>query len=65
MRSLLIFIGGFFLGLIISELVGLFGYLLYDQTIGMKFFPAIFGIMLVALDSFYRRKSRKHTYLSF
>jgi hypothetical protein len=58
MRTMLIFITGFALGLILTELINIFGFLLYDQTIGLKFFPILIGIGLAGIDFILRRKSR-------
>jgi hypothetical protein len=58
MRTLLIFITGFVLGLILTELINIFGFLLYDQTIGLKFFPILMGVVLAFIDFLLRRKSK-------
>lgn len=58
MRTLLIFITGFALGLILTELINIFGFLLYDQTIGLKFFPIFLGGGLAGIDLLLRRKSK-------
>ncbi|WHZ05476.1 DUF5957 family protein [Neobacillus sp. YX16] len=58
MRTLQIFITGFILGLILAELINIFGFLLYDQTIGLTFFPILMGVGLACLDLLVRRKSK-------
>ncbi|NWQ41507.1 hypothetical protein MLOOGBEN_12470 [Bacillus sp. EB106-08-02-XG196] len=58
MRTLLIFITGFVLGLILTELINIFGFLLYNQTIGLKFFPILMGIGLAGMDFQLRWKSK-------
>ncbi|MBY0147331.1 DUF5957 family protein [Neobacillus niacini] len=64
MRVVLLFITGFVLGLITTEVINIFGFLLYDQTIGLKFLPLLFGIMLAAIDFMFRRKSNLPNYKS-
>lgn len=64
MRTLLIFITGAVLGFILAEVVGIFSYLLYDQTIGLKFFPFLLGAVLVGLDWLLQRKTKTTIYKS-
>lgn len=64
MRSFFIFITGAILGFIIAEVVGVFGYLLYDQTIGVKFFPFLLGAVLGGIDIILRKKSNTPMYKS-
>jgi hypothetical protein len=58
MRILFIFITGFVLGLLLTEVINIFGFLLYDQTIGLEFFPIFMGVGLACLDFLLRRKSK-------
>jgi hypothetical protein len=62
MRTLFIFIGGLFIGFLLSELVRIFSYLLYDAAVGLKFFPILLGIILVGVDFLLRRKTKMPTY---
>jgi hypothetical protein len=64
MRVLLIFITGFVLGLILTKVINIFGFLLYDQTIGNKLLPLLMGIVLAGLDLLLRRKSKLPNYKS-
>lgn len=64
MRSFFIFITGAVLGFILAEIVGVFGFLLYDQPIGLKFFPILFGAVLVGIDIVLRKKSKAPIYKS-
>ncbi|MDM5327206.1 DUF5957 family protein [Neobacillus sp. CF12] len=64
MRVLLLFFTGFVLGLLLTEVINIFGFLLYDQTIGIKFFPIIMGIVLAGIDLLLRRKSKLPNYKS-
>ncbi|MDF2857826.1 MAG: hypothetical protein K0Q87_3677 [Neobacillus sp.] len=62
MRQILIFFTGSIIGLILSEVVGVFGYLLYDQVIGLKFVPLLFGILLVGLDFLISHKPKRQSF---
>jgi hypothetical protein len=64
MRVLLLFVTGFVLGLLLTEVINIFGFLLYDKTIGIKFFPIIMGIVLAGIDLLLRRKSNLPNYKS-
>jgi len=64
MRVVLLFITGCVLGLITMEVINIFGFLLYDQTIGLKFLPLLFGIVLAVLELMIRRKSNLPNYKS-
>jgi hypothetical protein len=64
MRTLLIFVTGFVLGLLLTEVINIFGFLLYDQTIGLKVFPVLMGIVLAGIDFLLRRKSNLPNYKS-
>ena len=64
MGTLLIFVTGFVLGLLLTEVINIFGFLLYDQTIGLRFFPILFGIVLAGIDLLLRRKSNLPNYKS-
>jgi hypothetical protein len=64
MRSFLIFVTGAVLGFIIAEIIGVFAYLLYAQTIGMKFFPLFLGALLVGIDIVLKKKSKSPIYKS-
>jgi hypothetical protein len=55
-------IGGLIGGIVLSELVGMIGYLLFDRAVGLRFLPiylavACAGIALLA-DSLIRSRSR-------
>jgi hypothetical protein len=64
MRTFLIFVIGFVLGLLLTEVINIFGFLLYGQTIGIKFFPLLMGIVLAGMDLLLRRKSKLPNYKS-
>lgn len=43
-------IGGFFVGLLLSQVIGMAGLLLFDQAVGIKFLPiytAVAGTLIV------------------
>ena len=56
MRTFLIFVTGFVLGLLLTEVINIFGFLLYDQTIGFKFFSILMGSVLAGMDILLHRK---------
>jgi hypothetical protein len=64
MRTFLIFVTGFVLGLLLTEVINIFGFLLYDQTIGFKFFSILMGIVLAGIDLLLHRKSKLPNYKS-
>ncbi|MFP7296605.1 DUF5957 family protein [Neobacillus niacini] len=64
MRTSLIFITGFVLGFILTELINIYGFLLYDQTISLTFFPIIMGAFLTGMDLLLRRKSKHPNFKS-
>lgn len=42
---LLSMIGGFLLGILLSELIGILGYLVLGKAVGMKFLPVILALV--------------------
>jgi Family of unknown function (DUF5957) len=64
MRVILIFVTGFVLGLLLTEVINIFGFLLYGQTIGIKLFSLLMGIVLAGMDLLLRRKSTLPNYKS-
>ncbi|MEH7012493.1 DUF5957 family protein [Neobacillus niacini] len=64
MRTILMFITGFILGLLLTEMINIYGFLLYDQTIRLKFFPILLGIVLSVIDLLLGRKSKLPNYKS-
>ncbi len=42
---LLSMIGGFLLGILLSELIGILGYLILGKAVGMKFLPVILALV--------------------
>ena len=42
---LLSMIGGFLLGILLSEIIGILGYLVLGKAVGMKFLPVILALV--------------------
>lgn len=59
-------IGGIIAGLLLSELVGVVGFLLFDDPAGVRFLPVVLGILgavvLPVLDAWSRRVSRQSSH---
>lgn len=56
---LLALAGGLVFGFVISELIGIIGFLAFDRTAGLQFFPIYTAILSAgAAYVFLRRKSR-------
>jgi uncharacterized membrane protein YeaQ/YmgE (transglycosylase-associated protein family) len=55
-------IGGIIAGMLLSELIGVVGFLLFDDPVGVRFLPVILGIVgavaLPVLDTWARRTPR-------
>ncbi len=64
MRTVLIFITGFVLGILLTEIINIYGFLLYDQTVSLKVVPFLIGIVLAGIDLLLRRKSKLPNYKS-
>lgn len=64
MKTVLIFITGFVLGLVLTEMIRIYGFLLYDQTLSLKVVPFLIGILLAGIDLQLRRKSKPPAYKS-
>ncbi|MDQ0971824.1 putative Ca2+/H+ antiporter (TMEM165/GDT1 family) [Neobacillus niacini] len=64
MRTVLIFITGFVLGILLTEMINIYGFLLYDQTVSLKVIPFLIGIVLAGIDLLLRRKSKLPNYKS-
>ncbi len=49
MRTLIVdvlaLIGGFFVGIVLPELVGIIGFLLFDRTVGLRFLPIVLTLV--------------------
>ena len=60
MRLLLVgCIGGFMLGIALSELIGVFGMVLFDKPIGIKYLPFYTAILCVVLVAIISQKGKK------
>lgn len=64
MRTVLIFVTGFVLGILLTEMINIYGFLLYDQTVSLKVIPFLIGIVLAGIDLLLRRKSKLPNYKS-
>lgn len=64
MRTVLIFVTGFVLGILLTEMISIYGFLLYDQTVSLKVIPFLIGIVLAGIDLLLRRKSKSPNYKS-
>ena len=55
-------IGGFVGGIVLSEVVGIAGFLLFDRAVGLKFLPIYLAIVCagaaLTVDALARRRSR-------
>jgi putative Ca2+/H+ antiporter (TMEM165/GDT1 family) len=64
MRTALIFVTGFVLGILLTEMISIYGFLLYNQTVSLKVVPFLIGIVLAGIDLLLRRKSKLPNYKS-
>jgi hypothetical protein len=60
-------IGGVVAGLMLSEIIGIFGYLAFDSAVGIKFLPIYLAILssavvAPAVDARFRRRSERPSY---
>ena len=66
MRSIVVvalaLIGGFFAGIVLSEVIGIGGFLLFDRAVGIRFLPLYLAFVCAGaaliLESLARRRSR-------
>ncbi|WP_425432085.1 DUF5957 family protein [Halobacillus hunanensis] len=42
-------IAGFIAGIVVSEFIGMMGYLLFDQSMGVKYLPIVFAIVFACI----------------
>lgn len=52
-------IGGYLFGIMLSEIIGMIGYVVFDQKIGIKFLGFITAIVSVAAAVVWDRKQAK------
>ena len=52
-------IGGFILGIALSELIGIFGMVLFDKPIGIKYLPFYTAILCAVVVPIISQKSKK------
>ena len=58
-------IGGVVAGLMLSEIIGIVGYLMFDSAVGIKFLPIYLAILFAvapAVDARCRRRSEQPIY---
>ena len=58
-------IGGVVAGLMLSEIIGIVGYLMFDSAVGIKFLPIYLAILFAfapAVDARCRRRSEQPLY---
>ena len=64
-RGLFGLIGGVVAGLMLSEIISIVGYLMFDSAVGIKFLPIYLAILLAfapAVDARCRRRSEQPLY---
>jgi hypothetical protein len=66
-RGLFGLIGGVVAGLMLSEIIGIVGYLVFDSAVGIKFLPIYLAIVFAvvapaAVDARFRRRSEQPLY---
>jgi hypothetical protein len=64
--SLFGLIGGVVAGLMLSEIIGIVGYLMFDSAVGIKLLPIylaiLFAVVAPAVDARFRRRSEQPLY---
>jgi fructose-specific phosphotransferase system IIC component len=59
--TVLALIGGFFAGIVVSEIIGIIGFLMFDSIVGFRFLPVISAVLAagtaVIVNTRVRRKS--------
>jgi hypothetical protein len=64
--ALLGLIGGVVAGVVISEIIGIVGFLVFDSAVGIKYLPIYLAILFAALapvvDARFRRRSKQTLY---
>jgi predicted lipid-binding transport protein (Tim44 family) len=65
-RGLFGLIGGVVGGLMLSEIIGIVGYLMFDSAVGIKFLPIylaiLFAVVAPAVDARFRRRLEQPLY---
>ncbi|MBO0588008.1 DUF5957 family protein [Sporosarcina sp. E16_8] len=51
-------IGGFMLGIVLSELIGVFGMVLFNKPIGIKYLPFYTAILCAVMASIISQKNK-------
>jgi fructose-specific phosphotransferase system IIC component len=59
--TVLALIGGFFAGIVVSEIIGIIGFLMFDSIVGFRFLPVISAVLAagaaVIVNTRVRRRS--------
>ena len=59
--TVLALIGGFFAGIVVSEIIGIIGFLIFDSIVGFRFLPVISAVLAagaaVIVNTRVRRRS--------
>jgi fructose-specific phosphotransferase system IIC component len=59
--TVLALIGGFFAGIVVSEIIGIIGFLMFDSIVGFRFLPVISAVLAagaaVIVNTWVRRRS--------
>ena len=63
MRTLIVtvlaLIGGFFAGIVLSEMIGIAGFLLFDSVVGFKFLPLVSALAAAVAAVAGNRRARR------
>ena len=61
--TMLALVGGFLAGIVLSEIIGIVGFLLFDSVVGFKFLPVsavAAAVLAVAVNLRARRRAARH-----
>jgi len=54
-------IGGFLVGIVVSEIIGIIGFLLFDSIVGFRFLPVISAVVAAAAAVIVNRRVRRRS----
>jgi hypothetical protein len=57
--TVLALIGGFFAGIVLSEVIGIAGFLLFDSVVGFKFLPLVSALAAAVAAVAGNRRARR------
>ena len=59
--TVLALIGGLFAGIVVSEIIGIVGFLLFDSIVGFRFLPVISAVVAAAAAVIANRRVRRRS----